>query len=136
VPALSVLAPLNVTVVLPPTATVAGEKLTVVPAGFPDALNVTLPVKPPLEAVPSVISIVAGAGQAAVAGTVVLNVNPNGGGMIVRLALLISKYTLFVAFTLKRTVLDGVFGTVKLSVPSFGVLGIKRVKVVPPLVEI
>ncbi len=70
VPALRVLAPLRVTSVLPPTAIVLGEKLTVVPAGLPVALNATSPVNPPFEVVPSAIVIVAGAGQAAVAGVV------------------------------------------------------------------
>jgi hypothetical protein len=130
-----VLVPLKVTVVLAPTATLLGEKLTVVPVGFPEALKLTFPLNPPFEAVPSVTLIDAGAGHDAVAGVVELKLNPKGGGMIVRFALLISKYTFPTAFTLKRTVVEGVLGTVKLSVPSFGVLGINSVNVVPPSVE-
>jgi hypothetical protein len=130
------LAPVKVTSVLDPTATVPGEKVTVVPAGLPVALSATFPVKPPLEAVPSVIVIVDGAGQAAVAGVVGLNRNPNGGGAIVMSTLLISKKILSIASTIIRTVELGVLGTVIDSVPSLGVLAISVVKLVPPFVEI
>ncbi|HAL95202.1 MAG TPA: hypothetical protein DCP55_04450, partial [Chitinophagaceae bacterium] len=66
------------------------EKLTVVPAGFPDALKLIFPVKPPFDAVPKVMLMLEGAGHDAVAGVVELKLKPNGGGMIVKLALLIS----------------------------------------------
>jgi hypothetical protein len=114
---------------------VLGENVTVVPAGLPVALRATLPVKPPLEEVPNEIVMVAGAGQAAVAGVVGLKRNPKGGGAIVISILLISKKILSIASTIIRTVELGVLGTVMDSDPSLGVLAIRVVKLVPPLVE-
>ena len=79
--------------------------------------------------------MLAGAGQAAVAAVVEPKMNPNGGGMIVKLALLISKKILPTASTFTRQVVLGVFGTVITSDPSFGVLATSVVNVVPPSVE-
>jgi hypothetical protein len=136
VPAFSVLVPVRITSALPPTAIVLEEKLTVVPAGLPVALRATFPVYPPLDVVPNEIDMLEGAGQAAVAGVVELNVNPKGGGTMVRSALLISKKILPTASTIIRTVVLGVLGTMIDSDPSLGVLATRVVNEVPPLVEI
>ena len=77
-----------------------------------------------------------GAGQAAVAAVVDPKMNPNGGGIMVRLALLMSMYTLPTAFTFTRTVVEGVLGTVMASLPSLAVLPNNKLNVLPPSVEI
>ena len=109
----------------------------VVPAGTPDiAVIVIVLVNPPLEIVGNITSIVAGAGQVATAGVVVPKLNPNGGGVMVMLALLISKKILPIASTLILPVVVRVEGTVKVSVPSLAVLAANTVgKVTPPSVE-
>ena len=72
----------NETSVLFPGITGLVEKLTVVPPGLPLAERLIGVVNPPDEIVPSVIVIEAGAGQVAVAGGGLLNVNPVRGGTV------------------------------------------------------
>ena len=92
VPGDNVFALFNVTKPLLPGKTGLAANVIVVPAGTPAvAANVIGLVNPPLGIVGNTTFIVAGAGQVAVAGEVGPKLKPVGGGVIVKLALEISK---------------------------------------------
>lgn len=123
-PLASVLALFNVTVVLAPGVSGLLLKLTVVPAGTPAVAVSTIGVeKPPLDVEPKVTSAVAGPAQAMVVGVVLLNVKPEGGGVIAKFVLEMSKkiFPTDSILTL-AVVVAGTAGKLTTSVPSLGVL--------------
>lgn len=137
-PLASVLALFNVTVVLAPGVSGLLLKLTVVPAGTPAVAVSTIGVeKPPLDVEPKVTSAVAGPAQAMVVGVVLLNVKPEGGGVIAKFVLEMSKkiFPTDSILTL-AVVVAGTAGKFTTSVPSLGVLAEStNGKVWPPSVD-
>jgi hypothetical protein len=112
---------LSVTLVVPPGVSGFGEKLTVVPDGFPLALRLIGVLNPPFAVVLRLRDMLEPAGQEEVAAAGGVNVNPNGTS-IVKFVLEMSKNTLPIASTLILAVVVGVEGTVMVSDPSLGVL--------------
>ena len=112
----------KITVVVLPGVNGLVPNVTVVPAGFPLAVKSIGVEKPPVEVVAKLAVALEVEPQAMFAPADGENVNPIAGGVIAKLALLISKKIFPTASTLIRAVVVTLFGTVIVSVPSFGVL--------------
>ena len=127
VPAMRVLVPFRVTVLLLPGITGLGENDTVVPAGLPAAVKLIGLENPPVEIVPRLTDILVPAGQGETAGAGVENSKPVGGGVSEKLLLDISKkiFPMASIFTLAELVI--IFGNASNSEPSLAVLADKIV---------
>ena len=122
-PGASVLVPFNVTVTLLPAVTGLGVKLTVVPAGFPDAESEIGPAQ--LQALVLITAdVLTGTGQADTTGAGELKANPD---WMVKSLLERSKNILPTASIFIFAVVVGIQGMVNGSIPSLGVLALNIV---------